>query len=101
MKRKIAALMIAIPLGVVAVAKSASAADFQPRDGAPAPISVVDRNSNDRIAQNRSNQPPQRDSDRRPEVRRVWVAGRWQQTPRGRVWVPGHWENRPIARNPR
>ena len=93
MKLKLAALLIALPLGVSMIAKSASAAevnrDFNDRShSAPSAIVVADDHTSDRYQ-------PQREVVRRPELRRVWVAGHSQQTAHNhRQWIPGHWETR-------
>jgi hypothetical protein len=86
MKRKIALMLLALPLGLSIVAKSATADEFHPT---PNPLSIADR-----FDRNRDRQPPRRQEIRRPEVRRVWVPGYWQRTARGREWVPGHYETR-------
>ena len=86
MKRIFAVLMLALPLGVSVLAQSASAAEFNPnfnggREGSPARVVVVDRHT----------------EARRPEVRRVWVAGHFQPTSHGhRQWVSGHFELRRV-----
>ena len=101
MKRKIALMFLTLPLGLSVLAKSASAAEFNAAPNAPhSPVVVADR---DRPDQNRDyptelqsnrQQPARQEAARRPEVRRVWVAGHWQRTAHGRQWVPGHYETR-------
>lgn len=103
MKRKIALMVLALPLGLSVLAKSASAAEFNPAPNSTrSAIAVADRN--DRADQNRDysrgepqnvrQQPPRQVEARRPQVRRVWVPGHYERTARGRHWVPGHYETR-------
>ena len=95
MKRTLAVLMLALPLTVAGLAKSASAAEYNFNDGQNAPRSstvVADRNQPGQFDQNR--RPDDRRDARRPEFRRVWVQGHYQPgfLGIGRRWVPGHWE---------
>jgi hypothetical protein len=92
MKRTIALMLLALPLGLSALAKSAAADEFNATPNATRyPIAISQR---DRFDRNRDRQPPRRQELRRPEVRRVLVPGYWQRTARGRVWVPAHYETR-------
>ncbi|MEH1795918.1 MULTISPECIES: hypothetical protein [unclassified Nostoc] len=97
MKRIIAILMLALPLGVLA--KSASAAEFNVNHGQNSTRSGVveaGRVAPDRLAQNQREET-RRNTTRRVRYRRVWVAGHYQPTSRGhRRWVPGHWVNRRV-----
>lgn len=102
MKYKIALMLLALPLGLCVLAKSASAAEFNTAPNATrVPVIVADRNRPDRNRdyprgemQSDRGQPPRREEARRPGERRVWVQGHWQRTARGRQWVPGYYEAR-------
>lgn len=93
MKYKIAVMILALPLCVSVLAKSASAGEFKATQNATRSPNVAA--NRDRADQNRNRQQPPRQKEAvRPEVRRVWVTGHWQQTPRGRQWVSAHYEIR-------
>ena len=93
MKYKIAVMMLALPLCMSVLAKSASAGEFKAAPNATRSPNVAA--NRDRADQNRNRQqPPRQEKAVRSEVRRVWVSGHWQQTPRGRQWVPAHYEIR-------
>ncbi|MEH1853123.1 MAG: hypothetical protein V7L11_15975 [Nostoc sp.] len=97
MKRIIAILILALPLGVLA--KSASAAQFNVNDGQNSTrpgVVEAGRVAPERLAQNQREQT-RRNTTRRARYRRVWVAGHYQPTSRGhRRWVAGHWVNRRV-----
>ncbi len=63
--------LLALPLGLSGLAKSASAADYY----------------------NYQYQQSHSEVSHRPQYRRVWVAGHFKEIGhRHREWVPGHWE---------
>ena len=91
MKRTIALMFLALPLGLSVLAKSASAAEFNAAPNAPhSPVVVADRGRPDqnrdysRAELQNDRQPTQREAARRPEVRQVWVPGHWQGTAHSR-----------------
>ncbi len=107
MIKRAIAVLIAIPLGVSVLAKSASATEFRAMtDPVRAPIVVADRGTPEQLAQYQreqlQRQEAQQAKDRqeqqrdlqRPQTHRVRVAGYWQRTAHGRQWVPAHWETR-------
>lgn len=78
MKRKIAAMMIALPLGTLfLLPKSAPAVEVNPQFNIHrSPVIVAQR----------------RPDYRRRNPHRIWVPGRWESRPYGRRrWIPGHW----------
>jgi len=120
MNRKIAVMLLALPLGtlpigaIASLAQSATAAEItSPAGVRQAPVVLAQRFDNDQRDRNQNNdqrdrnqnndrreaaqrEAAQREAARRNAPRRVWVPGHWESgfLGIGRKWVEGHWENR-------
>lgn len=114
MNSKIALALVVLPVSMIAVAKSASAAEVPSIEGSRS-VTIAqryddrydryDRNADRqeaiqrdqaRIDALRRNEIRQRQAIRRDEARRVWIPGHYESgfLGIGRHWVEGHWENR-------
>ncbi len=118
MNRKIALATLVLPVGMIAFAKSASAAKVRSVEVSQAPMTIAQRYDDQRIDERidqrielrreaiqreqarrealRRDEIRQREAIRRDQARRVWIPGHYEPgfLGIGRKWVEGHWENR-------
>jgi len=102
MNRTIAVLMIALPLGAIALPRVSTAAEILPQ---PNQSEVIAQRFDPNYPSDRRSEI-QREEARRAEIRReevrrdserrVWIPGHWEPgfLGIGRKWVAGHWETR-------
>ena len=98
MNRKIAAMLLTLPIGALTVlSQSANAAERTSLAAErQSPIVIAQRYDDQR---DRNQNDNRREAIRREEARReqrVWVPGHWEHgfLGIGRKWVGGHWEKR-------
>ncbi len=100
MNCKIAAALVALPVGALSfLPQSASAAEIQVSSTRSQPLVVAQRYDDRRDFDQRTRarrEEFRRNEFRRDEHRRVWIPGHWESgfLGIGRKWVAGHWETR-------
>jgi ActR/RegA family two-component response regulator len=98
MKRAIAIVLIAIPLGVISLLpKPASASEIRLQAGQNhSSVVIAQRGYDTRRNEIRREEIRREQARRRENNHRVWVPAHWEQITRGRRWVTGQWVYRRI-----